>query len=1078
MVVAAHFHPDHSRSFKQFKTDRRDSLHLTRRRPFHKSHKQFQNVHLEQEKISPRPSAIQPVEKSPPLTIRESVSLPRVSQSLKVVGKRQQRQRSGEVPFRTLLRHLNRRKFTTQALDDFRQYHKTGTVPPPPDHPKFRASAEADEGRDFSTQEIEAHKAAWRDNHADEPSLRTRYPHTRFYGFAAKTYTAADRRLNCQQWEADYRRKWEHFDLDEDGVSVIYRVPNSQKVLRVVPSDNAETRRQLLNKRGHALSFGLGNSATNLHHKLGNEYVGITRNHVQDFVNEDDIHQLTKPFKHTINKPILPKKVFHRFAIDLIEMNRYTVGGKNKVPPHQLAELHKARKYFFYLYVDTEMKDQPLRERQAMFKKLLRDRKSNPRNKYLYILSCIDYFSKLFFAVALTSKRSWEVAYGMKRIMRRARQMAGEGSDETIRKECRYIYPTFCMSDNGTEFRSFFQLLLKTFNIKQIHTLSYSPQSNGLVENANKHLRGLIRSLTAMRNSNEWAQYLNKLCRNKNLQRNSTTRFSPLFLADIHNLGKPRDEGGTEEEGRRGEQRGEEGSEVGVEEGEDADEDVPDDVSLDIPPSFLGQADAEDDLTLTVPSATTESTVDEGAAVVVASGPAIDDEETPLPVAPLPSSASEADDSGQAMDENEERAAAEVEVAAKKPTKRKMVEIDRSREPKHCHSTDPTPFERDREAFYKALDNLLQGRFEDSKKAAEDEVAEWVRKYPFFRYLKQARENIETRARRVVGQRPDTIFEVGDFVRVRTSSLYSSLRRMIKQGEKKNIMVTYSPEIFQIRSVLRKSRPDLEDEEEGMDRYENTQYTLFEILSDRDARLETEKAEIRRNRDRHRPHLHRLPLLTEIKSNARANQNRRHRRLFGDEMVLVRRAKDTAPGTKLNPYPLDMDKLNLMTTTSAAVGSTKKRRAKKARGRVGEVLGEPMGEVVGNEEEEEGVVAVEEEEVDEDKEEEEEQSRKTRTMRQMPTNKTKESLFDDFLEKDEALKTFFEKVGRKRGLKKTKTEARMEATEARTMMDEAADRFFDETPRNILDRVFGEKASDEEVADHFHRFLQKRYKEM
>jgi hypothetical protein len=49
---------------------------------------------------------------------------------------------------------------------------------------------------------------------------------------------------------------------------------------------------------------------------------------------------------------------------------------------------------------------------------------------------------------------------------------------------------------------------------------------------------------------------------------------------------------------------------------------------------------------------------------------------------------------------------------------------------------------------------------------------------------------------------------VGDLVRVKLSSLYSKIRRTIKEGNKKLLVTNYTPEVYKIRSVVQLSSPN------------------------------------------------------------------------------------------------------------------------------------------------------------------------------------------------------------------------------------------------------------------------------
>lgn len=176
------------------------------------------------------------------------------------------------VSLRKVLKNLNRRKFTVQVLDEFREYHRTQRLPACPNHPKFRkdaitttkkSSKNKTKQSNFTKKEIDQHKARWRARQkklAPDQKILDNYPHTRYYGFDARTYSASEQAENCRKWQEAYTEKWADFDVTKTG-DVIYRVPNSSRVLEVVPQDDAKgTRKQILKEKGHNVAFGLGNS--------------------------------------------------------------------------------------------------------------------------------------------------------------------------------------------------------------------------------------------------------------------------------------------------------------------------------------------------------------------------------------------------------------------------------------------------------------------------------------------------------------------------------------------------------------------------------------------------------------------------------------------------------------------------------------------------------------------------------------------------------------------------------------------------------------------------------------------------
>jgi hypothetical protein len=78
---------------------------------------------------------------------------------------------------------------------------------------------------------------------------------------------------------------------------------------------------------------------------------------------------------------------------------------------------------------------------------------------------------------------------------------------------------------------------------------------------------------------------------------------------------------------------------------------------------------------------------------------------------------------------------------------------------------------------------------------------------------------IRSKARRDVLKNKTIEFSKGDYVRVKLSQLYSQVRKMIKQGDKKFVVVKYTPEIYEIDQVL---KPDHEG-------YEKLRYTLKDL---------------------------------------------------------------------------------------------------------------------------------------------------------------------------------------------------------------------------------------------------------
>jgi hypothetical protein len=88
-------------------------------------------------------------------------------------------------------------------------------------------------------------------------------------------------------------------------------------------------------------------------------------------------------------------------------------------------------------------------------------------------------------------------------------------------------YPKIIQADNGSEFKKETSEWMKEHDIVYIKTLSYSPESNGLVEGKNKIVRKVLREIMIRRNSRNWTNYLQICADLMNTQRNGTTKENP-----------------------------------------------------------------------------------------------------------------------------------------------------------------------------------------------------------------------------------------------------------------------------------------------------------------------------------------------------------------------------------------------------------------------------------------------------------------------------------------------------------------------------------------------------------------------
>ena len=137
----------------------------------------------------------------------------------------------------------------------------------------------------------------------------------------------------------------------------------------------------------------------------------------------------------------------------------------------------------------------------------------------LYIMTVIDFFSKYVFAVPLANKKPKSIIEAFNKI----------GSLQS-----QNIYPNYLQCDNGGEFKNQeFKTYCDDKDIKLIFTKSYTPTTNGLIENFNKYLRkmifeGFIRNGTAKGFKNNWINYLDDYLYNRNHTKHSVTKQNPV----------------------------------------------------------------------------------------------------------------------------------------------------------------------------------------------------------------------------------------------------------------------------------------------------------------------------------------------------------------------------------------------------------------------------------------------------------------------------------------------------------------------------------------------------------------------
>jgi hypothetical protein len=176
----------------------------------------------------------------------------------------------------------------------------------------------------------------------------------------------------------------------------------------------------------------------------------------------------------------------------------------------------------------------------------------------------------------------------------------------------------------------------------------------------------------------------------------------------------------------------------------------------------------------------------------------------------------------------------------------------------------------------------VKNRQEEEEEEGEGITPETIRK--------ETVNNIRERAKKQLEKNKIVELNVGDWVRVKMSALYSELRKAIKQGNKKLINVTYTPEIYRVFKVIQETHPT----------YERKRYTLKNLDGE--------------------------PLYTESKINEMTHSHR-YRRLFASDLLKV--DKDTRNVSFNNNRANQLNQINRLVVEKPIVEKEKVNRVPK-----------------------------------------------------------------------------------------------------------------------------------------------------
>jgi Integrase core domain len=235
--------------------------------------------------------------------------------------------------------------------------------------------------------------------------------------------------------------------------------------LEVVPS----TAIQDVLKQNYAdPTMGVGVGIRGFYEKLCAKYVGIRRADVGNFQKQQKVYQMTRPLNHVINKPLYESEPNAKWCIDTMDLN-----------PMFNAEDAQGRLV---------------------------------NRGYRYILNCIDVNSRFLWSVPLKLKSSIDIRNAL----------------ETIVRQAHNTYPKILQSDHGTEFRGVVEAWKEEHGILTANSRTYTPQSNGLVENINQQMWKMLREFMVRNKSNNWVDFVDEAAAGLNNRRNGTIKARPV----------------------------------------------------------------------------------------------------------------------------------------------------------------------------------------------------------------------------------------------------------------------------------------------------------------------------------------------------------------------------------------------------------------------------------------------------------------------------------------------------------------------------------------------------------------------
>lgn len=141
---------------------------------------------------------------------------------------------------------------------------------------------------------------------------------------------------------------------------------------------------------------------------------------------------------------------------------------------------------------------------------------ASSNNNYKWWLTCVDQFSKMGYVAMLRSKSKKDVLAGIDEIM------------ENIPASWR---PSLAIGDRGSEWAKYFEQHMKSkWGVKVIHSLAYTPQSNGQIEKLNRTWKERVFQHFTKFNTQRYLDVLPLIVKGYNQQVHSSTGEKPIDI--------------------------------------------------------------------------------------------------------------------------------------------------------------------------------------------------------------------------------------------------------------------------------------------------------------------------------------------------------------------------------------------------------------------------------------------------------------------------------------------------------------------------------------------------------------------